>query len=287
MAWNQLWYGLLFLYPFSVASRKWPISTPLNGIPWLCGPRKYIAAAWFRALSNSNGFKFHESSKSRDNPALSTISRCDFKMGSSASSLMASSSQAMSVEPCLRLNMLINATSSASRPALSSGSSPGREEASLITASFRTTRSRRMVSFLKAAAISKFCSSSSDSSERVSSFLMAVAMSVTDLKIMEAVWWTCRSKFSRGLRTIVETDLDKTREKPTINTMTTTKSKTFIKASIQFGPAKLKEQIKFAVSNLSLFAARSGSVHSAGHGNHCSASLDKLWSGLASTLYGK
>mmetsp|Transcript_9618 Transcript_9618/g.21772 ORF Transcript_9618/g.21772 Transcript_9618/m.21772 type:complete len:227 (-) Transcript_9618:1865-2545(-) len=107
-----------------------------------------------------------------------------------------------------------------------------------------------MVMALNAASLSMTFSRSSVSLTKSVSFSSAfrpcssavahlAAMEVTDLKILEAMCFTPRSRFSRGRRTMAETELDIRREKPIIRMMITTMRTMLHRASIRFCEPKL------------------------------------------------
>mmetsp|Transcript_90879 Transcript_90879/g.261884 ORF Transcript_90879/g.261884 Transcript_90879/m.261884 type:complete len:228 (-) Transcript_90879:1366-2049(-) len=226
------------MYPASATSRKLDIITGSKFIPWLCGPTKYMAAAWFRALSSSSGFKLTEFSKSRDRPAFSTIARCAlsiFSKSSSSFSLSSSEFHGWASVCVAPWKPWITARSPSPRPSIVSASTTDLFIViSLSTASFCTTFSKSSVSFPKALpprCCWSLSSSESFSSPASASSLTATAISVTDWKIVEAILRTWSNNFSKGRSTIAETELDSTREKPTMSSMTITRRIMFINES--------------------------------------------------------
>mmetsp|Transcript_31133 Transcript_31133/g.90825 ORF Transcript_31133/g.90825 Transcript_31133/m.90825 type:complete len:222 (-) Transcript_31133:537-1202(-) len=212
--------------------------------PWLCGPTKYMAAAWFRALSSSSGFKFTEFSRSRDKPAFSTMARWALKMlskfesSSSSRSECSLSAQTCSSAPAVPWKPWITARSPSPRPSMVSASTTDLFMViSLSAANFCTTFSKSSVSLPKVvpwlwwwccwSRSPSLSSSLADSSVS----LTATAMSVTDWNIVEAIFRTCKRSFSSGRMTIAATEFDNTNEKHTMSTMTTTSKRMFIKES--------------------------------------------------------
>mmetsp|Transcript_98260 Transcript_98260/g.300458 ORF Transcript_98260/g.300458 Transcript_98260/m.300458 type:complete len:272 (+) Transcript_98260:962-1777(+) len=239
------------------------MTTASKSTPWLCGPTKNMAAAWFRALSSSRGFKLTEFSRSSESPAFSTMAFCawitESSPSSSPSSVESDSHLVPSVGCAVPWNPWMTALSPSPKPSMVSASTTDLFIViSLSTANFCTTFSSNSVSLLNALLPCGFSRSSSESwsSEDVSSSCSAI--SVTDWKIVEAIFRTCISNFSRGRRTIADTEFERTKEKLTIRTMTTSKSMMFINESNWFGLLKLNSASRDSLSSLMEFVARNG-----------------------------
>mmetsp|Transcript_108967 Transcript_108967/g.351821 ORF Transcript_108967/g.351821 Transcript_108967/m.351821 type:complete len:250 (-) Transcript_108967:322-1071(-) len=109
----------------------------------------------------------------------------------------------------------------------------------LSVASLSMTFSRSSVSLPKSVV-----SSSSSPASCSSEVEHLAAMCVTDLKIVEAMRFTPRSRFSSGRRTMLETEFDSSIEKPIIRRMMTTMSRMLQSASTRFCTRKLKMALR-------------------------------------------
>mmetsp|Transcript_38192 Transcript_38192/g.118767 ORF Transcript_38192/g.118767 Transcript_38192/m.118767 type:complete len:258 (-) Transcript_38192:24-797(-) len=221
--------------------------------PWLWVPMKKVMAAWIRAGSRSSGFRFQELTSSSERPARCSMVFCSPIISSKS----APSSSCQASVPLLRPRKPWS-TASSPRPRPSMFSTPTMDlfiVISLSTASFVTTFSRRAVSFPKALPSSSSSESSAPSS---SGSRIVQAMSVTDRKMVSAIFRTCSRSCSKGRRTMRETELESTSEKPTISTITTSSRSTFISESIWWGPRKSKSHTKVALSCRTEFVIRRG-----------------------------
>mmetsp|Transcript_99823 Transcript_99823/g.303051 ORF Transcript_99823/g.303051 Transcript_99823/m.303051 type:complete len:250 (+) Transcript_99823:1234-1983(+) len=247
-----------------------------------------MAAAWFLALSSSRGFRFQELSSSSERPAFSTMALCASSMrskfaSSSSSSALTPSPQAEMPWPALPWNPWITARSLSPRPSrVFASTTPLFMVISLSTASFCTTLSRSSTSLPRAPSCGRRSSSPLESSSSSGSSRMVTAMSVTDWKIVEAMFRTCISSFSSGRRTMAETEFESTSEKPTMRTMTTTSSSTFIAESTWLGLWKLNLHTRPWVSKTTTLAFRSGGPRSDFQGRRSSTRASRAAGDLAS-----
>mmetsp|Transcript_5097 Transcript_5097/g.15930 ORF Transcript_5097/g.15930 Transcript_5097/m.15930 type:complete len:254 (-) Transcript_5097:253-1014(-) len=251
---------------------------------WCNWLTKYVAAAWFRALSNSKGLRQSELMSARESPAFSTINFCTLRISSwstssSASDLMESTRDSAHWPWKPRMT----ARSPSPRLSMSSVSTVVFDMAILLRiASFATTRSSSSVSFPRQASPAS-CPSSAVSPVVGTN---VTVMSVTDWKIVDAIFLTCVSSFSRGWSTRAETKFESISEKPTIRKVTTISSNMFMRESFWCGFLKLKSQLRLAPSWRTELAFRKGGPLGNSHGSAASTSADSTAPSLAVSLYG-
>mmetsp|Transcript_74881 Transcript_74881/g.198935 ORF Transcript_74881/g.198935 Transcript_74881/m.198935 type:complete len:227 (+) Transcript_74881:167-847(+) len=224
---------------------------------------------------------------SSERPAFSTMAFCArrqaFKSNSSSMSPLTSDGRATLPWPW---KPRMTARSAAPRSSMTSGSTAFFEVAIwLSTPSFATTRSRSSVSLSKAAAASSSCASWEEVSGAGAAAMVTV-MSLTDLKIVEAIFLTWRSSFSSGLRTWAETKLESISDQPTISPMITAKRRMFMSASIWKGLLKLNSHTRLVPSYSKELAARCGGPRGGSQGRTASTASGSAAPDLAVSLYG-